>query len=122
VLDAPFGFRQNPRMDSDEREIYHYLKTWGAEYVGTREICRRAGSKKRFHEDPDWAKPVLISMKERGIVESDALGRYRIKPVKKKKGGGRWIAPDIEKILKESGVEVDSKGSDLGNDEYYEQL
>ena len=109
-------------MDSDEREIYHYLKTWGKEFVGTREICRRAGSKTRFHDEPDWAKPILISMKERGIVESDALGRYRIKPVKKKHGGGRWIAPDIEKILKESGVKVESKDFDLGADEYYEQL
>jgi hypothetical protein len=109
-------------MDAFERDIYNYLKTWGKEFVGMREICRRAGSKKLFHEDPEWAKPVLITMKERGIVENDAMGRYRIKPVKKKKGGGRWIAPDIEKILKESGLKVENNASDLGADEYYEQL
>ena len=110
-------------MDADEREIFNYLKTWGKEYVGTTEICRRAGNKKRFHEDPEWAIPILISMKERSILESDAMGRYRVKPARKKKGGGRWIAPDIEKILAESGLKVESNNSsDIGPDEYYEQL
>ena len=109
-------------MDADERDIFNYLKTWGKEYVGVKEICRRASNKKRFNEEPEWAKPVLITMKERGIVESDLMGRYRIKPVKKKKGGGRWISPDIEKILNESGVEVENNASNLGADEYYEQL
>ena len=109
-------------MDADERDIFNYLKTWGKDFVGTREICRRASSKKRFSEEPEWAKPVLIIMKERGILEGDMLGRYRIKPVKKKKSEGRWVSPEIEKILKESGVEVDSKSSDIGADEYYEQL
>ena len=110
-------------MDADEREIFNYLKTWGKEYVGTTEICRRAGNKKRFHEDPEWAIPILISMKERSILESDAMGRYRVKPAHKKKGGGRWIAPDIEKILTESGLKVESNNSsDIGPDEAYEQL
>lgn len=109
-------------MDSDEREIFHYLKTWGAEFVGAKEISRRAGTRKRYHEDPDWAKPVLMAMAERGILEGDALGRYRIKPKRKKGGGGQWISPDIEKILKENGVQVESNGTDLGADDYYEQL
>ena len=43
-------------MDSDEREIFHYLKTWGKDFVGAKEVSRRAGSKKRFYENPDWAK------------------------------------------------------------------
>ncbi len=109
-------------MDADEREIFNYLKTWGKDYVGLREICRRAGSKKRFHEDPEWGKPVLIIMKERGIIEVDAMGRYRVKPVKKKAGAGRWISPDIEKILKEKGLQVESKSAEVGSDEYYDQL
>ncbi|HUB88052.1 MAG TPA: hypothetical protein VMB22_09195 [Verrucomicrobiae bacterium] len=112
-------------MDSDEREIFYFLKTWGNEFVSMREICRRAGGKKRYYEDNEWAKPLLIRMHERGILEHDAQGRYRIKPVPKKNKGSRWVSPDIAKILKESGVEVESPGEgvpDVGSDDYYENL
>jgi hypothetical protein len=88
-----------------------------------REIARRASSKRRFHDDPDWAKPTLLRMVERGILESDMQGRYRIKPVPKKKRGRQWVAPDIAKILQESGVAVEDAGAgDIAADEYYEQL
>ena len=108
-------------MDSDEREIYQFLKTWGSEYVGAVEIARRAGSKKRFYEEPDWAKVVLMRMAERNILESDSQGRYRIKPLSRKDKNKRWVAPDIAKILHESGVEVET-GDGLAPDEHYEQL
>lgn len=109
-------------MDSDEREIFSFLKTTGKDFVAAREICRRAAGKKRFHDNADWAKPILQSMAERNILETDGTGRYRIKP-KKKHGGGRWMSPDIEKLLKEKGIAVESKtGSDLAEDEHYEQL
>ena len=110
-------------MDVDERDIFQFLKTWGAGFTNVREIARRASAKKRFYDDPDWAKPVLMRMAERGILESDIQGRYRIKPVSKKKSGRQWVAPDIAKILQESGVAVEAAGAgDIGADEYYEQL
>ena len=62
-----------------------------------------------------------MRMEERGILESDIQGRYRIKPVRKKKVGKQWVAPDIAQILKESGVEVEGEG-DIADDDYYEQL
>ena len=71
-------------MDADEREIYDYLSTWGQQFVSAREICRRAGGKHRSSEDPDWAKPVLVRMTDKHILESDPGGRYRIKPKKKR--------------------------------------
>ena len=108
-------------MDTDEREIYHFLKTWGSEFVGAMEIARRASNKKKFYEDPDWTKPILMRMQERGILEHDAAGRYRIKPVSRKDKNKRWVAPDIAKILHESGVEVEA-GGDIAPDEYYEEL
>ena len=56
-------------------------------------------------------------------MESDIQGRYRIKPVSRKKKGSQWVAPDIAKILQESGVEVEAGGEgDIADDEYYEQL
>ncbi|HTV61327.1 MAG TPA: hypothetical protein VMH30_02025 [Verrucomicrobiae bacterium] len=112
-------------MDSDEHDIFKFLKTWGAEFTSAMEVCRRAGSKKRFYEDPSWAKPILHRMEERGILESDIQGRYRIKPVSNKKKGNKWVAPDIAKILKESGVEMDAaggSGEEIADDEYYEEL
>ena len=108
-------------MDGDEREIYQFLKTWGTEYVGAMEIARRATIKKRFYEEPDWAKVVLMRMEERAILESDSQGRYRIKPVARKDKNKRWVAPDIAKILHESGVEVEA-GDGIAPDEYYDQL
>lgn len=101
-------------MDADERDIFNYLKTWGKDYVGVREICRRAGSKKRYHEDPEWAIPVLGIMTERGVLERDSMGRFRIKPKAKTKHGGRWISPEIEEILKEKGI---TPGGDTGSSE-----
>jgi len=121
-LDAGGLSRHLQGMDSDEREIFNYLKTWGSEYVSVREICRRAGTKRRYHEDPDWAKPILQVMAERGILEKDLLGRYRLKPKPKRSSGGRWVSPDIEKLLKDKGVEVESNASELNDDDHYEQL
>ena len=108
-------------MDCDEREIFHFLKTWGSEFVGAVEIARRAGIKKRFYDEPDWAKPVLMRMADRGILESDSSGRYRIKPISRKDKQKRWVAPDIAKILQESGVEVEDS-NDIASDEFYNEL
>jgi hypothetical protein len=108
-------------MDSDERGIYEYLKTWGTEYVNAMEIARRATSKKRFYDEPDWAKPILMRMADRGILECDIQGRYRVKPVSRKDKNKRWVAPDIGQILQESGVEVEAEDG-IAPDEHYEQL
>jgi hypothetical protein len=99
-------------MDSDEREIFDYLKTWGEEYVNAKEICRRASTKRRYSEDNNWAKPILQRMKERNLVEGDGLGRYRIKPDPKKGHRGRWVSPAIDKILKEGGVQIDGEAGE----------
>lgn len=114
-------------MDTDEHEIFRFLKTWGTSFTHPKEVCRRAGTKQRYYEEPDWAKPILARMEERGILERDIQGRYRIKPISKKKRGQQWIAPDIAQILKESGVAVEAQAEDegeevFGDDDYYDQL
>jgi hypothetical protein len=107
-------------MDVDEREIFLFLKTYGSDFVAAREICRRAGGKKRYHEDHEWAKPILHRMIERGILETNPEGQYRVKVAKKKKAG-KWMSPDIAKILQEGGVQIEDTG-EMGSDDYYEQL
>jgi hypothetical protein len=110
-------------MDADEREVYYYLKSWGREFVSVREICRRAGGKRCFRESPDWAKPVLARMIERGIAESDMAGHYRLKPPPSVVKRRRWVSPQVAKILQQSGKDF-SKEIVLEEDPdaYYESL
>ncbi len=96
-------------MDADEREIFDYLKTFGQDWVSAKEICRRAGGKKRYAQDSNWAKPILRHLKERNLIEGDALGRYRIKTERKRGQEEPWMAPDIHKILQEDGAGGDAE-------------
>lgn len=110
-------------MDTDERDIFQFLKIWGAGFTAPREISRRAGSKRMFHNNPDWAKPILLRMEERGILESDLQGRFRIKPVGKQKSVEPGAAPDVAQILAESGVAVETGvAGAIAADDYYEKL
>ena len=108
-------------MDSEEREIFHFLKTWGSEFVSYKEISRRAGGKQKFHKNADWAKPLLLRMQERGVLDTDAFGRYRIKPVAARNKATRWVSPDIAKILEEKGLKVEG-AAETGSEDYYEGL
>lgn len=108
-------------MDADERDVFQFLKDRGNDYVNAREIARRAGGKRRFQDDPEWAKRILLNMVERGILESDMLGRYRVKSLSKKDKRARWMSPDIAKILEGGGVKVE--GADqTATDDYYDKL
>ena len=101
-------------MNTEEREIFEYLKTWGDNFVSAKEVCRRASTKKRYGENADWAKPVLLGMTQNGILENDLMGRYRIKPVAQKHKDGRWISPDIQKILSENGGDLADEAGEAG--------
>jgi len=110
-------------MDADEQEIYNYLLTYGEEWVSGREIARRAGGKKRYAEDNDWARPVLARLRSAGIIEGNQAGRFRIKPEPGHKSEKKqWIAPDIEKILKEGGIGVEAEDAELPSEESDEQF
>ena len=93
-------------MDADERDIYHYLQTFGEQFVHAKEIARRAAGKKRFGTEPEWAREPLSRMTDSGLVETDMQNRFRLKPDKENKNH-KWIAPDINKILAEGGVHVE---------------
>ena len=90
-------------MDADEKEVYRYLETYNGQYVNVKEICRRASTKKRFSQEPDWAREVLKRMADHHLVESDMGGRYRIKESDKHKDG--HVSEDTAKILEEGGQE-----------------
>jgi len=92
-------------MDSDERTICDYLKSWPKHYVSAREVARRADGKRRFREDPQWAYPVLTRLLEQGMIETDGLGHYRSKQLSfdKKRRAGKWVSPQLRRILERSG-------------------
>jgi hypothetical protein len=90
-------------MEADELSICNFLKSFPRQFVSAREISRRAGGKKRFQENPYWAKQTLMRLAEKGILESDNAGHYRLRPPEKKKEKRRWIAPHIQEMLRQSG-------------------
>ena len=91
-------------MDSDEREVSSYLKSWGRQFVAAREIARRASGKRRFKDEPQWVYPVLARMLEKGVVETDGLGHYRaVHAATDGKRKKRWVSPHLRRILDRSG-------------------
>jgi hypothetical protein len=95
-------------MDADERDICLYLKGFSGQFVSIREIARRAAGKRRFRNEPEWATPVLIRLVEKGVLESDSTGHYRLKPRPKREKQTRWVSPEIRKILEKSGKDFNS--------------
>ena len=65
-------------MDADQNEISQFLRSFQDQFVSGKEICRRAGGKWRFREDPGWALPILRRMLESKLVETDIDGRFRL--------------------------------------------
>lgn len=90
-------------MEADEKLIQLYLRSLPGQFISGREIARRAAGKSRFRDEPDWAAPVLKEMEEKGKIEKDAAGHYRLRPVTDKKREKKWVSPQMKKILEQSG-------------------
>jgi hypothetical protein len=106
-------------MDADERDISLYLKGFPGQFVSFTEISRRAGGKRRYRQEPEWAVPVLSRLIDKGIIESDSTRHYRLKIRPKEERATRWVSPQIRRILEGSGknfdgvFEVDKDEDDL---------
>src|SRR6185503_3601316 len=57
--------------------IVNFLKTAPAVFFSEREIARKAGQKRQFRDNPDWAKPLLLRLASESIIQTDAFGHYR---------------------------------------------
>jgi hypothetical protein len=89
----------------------------------SRDISRHVGSKRRFRYNPEWVKPVLLRMVERGVLETDVEGCYRLKPMPRQETEGkRWASPRIAEILKASGKGFRDVITVEDEDEYYLKL
>ena len=117
-------------LSADELEILEYLKSWNGKPVPMMEIARRAGGRRKFEESPGWSRGMLqrlveanlITVNERGhysaIIQEAATpappppaafpepavveGDYFPSADLDKKEPPRWLAPEIEKILRKS--------------------
>ena len=94
-------------MDADERDIVQYLKGFPNQFVSFKEVSRRAGGKRRYRQEPEWAAPVLSRLIEKGSIESDSTGHYRLKERPKREKPTHWVSPQIRKILEGSGKDFD---------------
>ena len=108
-------------MDADEKAIVSYLKSWPGQFVSGREISRRACGKWRFREDEDWAAPVLTRMVERGMIESDATGHYRLVRIPEKKQPKKWLSPQVRKILEQSGKDFGEMLTPEEAEDFYDE-
>jgi hypothetical protein len=66
-------------MGHDDDIVLNYLAKYPGVYVSPMEVCKRADSRRRFNESPDWAKPVLVRLTQSSVLEVNASGHYRIK-------------------------------------------
>ena len=107
-------------LSSDEQEILAFLKPLGRQFATSKEVCRRACGKQRYNKDPNWAKPLLKKLEQKGFLETNANGQYRVKPEPdgKKKVP---LAPHIQRILDQSNKDF-SSSKIIDIDEDYQNL
>jgi hypothetical protein len=106
-------------MTVDEKEILEYLRSWPYTFISGREIARKVGGKARYAENRSWPLPILIEMTNKGWVETDCMGYFRIvsderKPKRSKVK--RYVSPQILRILKVSGREFEGVDIDIDLD------
>ena len=71
--------------------------------MSARVIARRVSGKRRYLNDPQWATPILTSMVEKGRLEVDAQGHYRLKKVDPAERSNRtFVSPQMRQILERS--------------------
>src|SRR5512145_3007373 len=90
-------------MDADERDICNYLKSFPGQFLTGKEIARRAGGKRRYRDDPNWAVQVILRLVEQGMIESDSTGHYRLRKRGEKPKEKQWMSPQVRRILEDSG-------------------
>lgn len=107
-------------MTADERAIVDYLKSWPGQFVSGREINRRAGGKSRYRDEPDWASTLLPQLVERGVLESDSTGHFRlVRSREDKQKPKKWVSPQLRKILEQSGKDFGEVLSPEDAEDFY---
>lgn len=110
-------------MDADEKDIFRYLHAEPRQFISANSISRHAGGKHKHRESPDWAKAALLRMVERGILETDSVGAYRLKPIPATDATTRrWVSPQLAEVLRKSGKRFNSMIHEGDTETYYDSL
>lgn len=62
----------------EDRDVLQYLQTSPETFFSPREICRRAGGKRKWEENQRWALPVLARLLAMSLIEQNNAGAYRM--------------------------------------------
>jgi hypothetical protein len=65
------------KMRPEAQQIVRLLTNWPGTYVSYAEISRKV-DRKRFEKEGIWARQILRSMTEEGILENDGGSGYRL--------------------------------------------
>lgn len=66
-------------MTYEEMAILTFLKSRPDNFVGRREIARKALRRADFEEDPHWVDAPLASLTDQRLIEQDESGHYRVR-------------------------------------------
>jgi hypothetical protein len=92
---------QNPIMQFEEKQIVDFLKPLPGTFYSVTEIGRKAGSRKQFHDNPNWPRPYLVSLVGQGYLDSNFLGQYCYKEPHSKKKRRYKIGGHLELLTPE---------------------
>lgn len=62
----------------EERQVLDFLEKSPKVAFSAAEICRKAGHRRQFEENPRWAIPALLHLRDLGLVEDDGSGHYQV--------------------------------------------
>ena len=66
-------------MNEEELIVLTFLRVSPETYYARREIARRAVKRKVYDENPHWADAALVALLDKGLIEQDLTGLYRLK-------------------------------------------
>ena len=65
-------------MNSEEKEVYEFLKLRPNRFVRVAEISKELGARQDFCRDRNWMTAILRRMEIEGWVEASPKGGYRL--------------------------------------------
>ena len=84
-------------LSAEALDILDYLNTASGRFVSLPEISRRAGGRQRFKASPGWAKMLLPSLLEAGLIEVNERGHCRSLSGAQSKEPAKPVAPAAAK-------------------------
>lgn len=102
-MDSRVDVSRTRFMDYDERSVRIFLKGYPGQFVSARVISRRLGGRQRYYQDPLWVMPILTKLVDKGFVETDEQGHFRLKKLDPAATPQRtWVSPQVRRILERS--------------------